>query len=156
MWLDRSFCTYFSYWCKSEVMPSSLLPQTFSIPFSLDQNSLANAQKTVIADTGFFLFSLFFFPIFLPFFSFCFVFTQRQSKIQTSSLLPGDTGEERWLQPHFQARASLEALSERCRPAVHTCKVLQLGEVHMLMWVPPCGTVPQLRLAKEKPLVTLQ
>lgn len=70
---------------------------------------------------------------------------KRQSIKQASSLLPGDRGEERCLRPHFQGRASLEAKPERCRPAVHTCQVLcvweQLGEVHMLMWVPPCGTV---------------
>lgn len=156
MWLDRSFCTLFSYWCKSEIMPSSLSSQTFSIPFTLGENSSANAQNPVLADIAFFFF--FSSSRFSPFFSFLFVFTQKAKQIQTNSLLPGDTGEERWLWLHLQARASLEAQSERCRPAVHTCKVLcaQLGEVHMLMWVPPCGTVLAAEPRKEKPLVTLQ
>lgn len=133
------------------MMLSPLFSQTFSIPFSQGQNNLAHAQNPNGARRHRFFFSFHLFSAFALF------LPKRQSKIQTNSLLHADTDDERWLQPRFQAHASLQALSELCCTAVHTCKVVcSSGRCRCLCECPPVVLYRQLRLRKEKPLVTLQ
>lgn len=117
--------------------------------FSQGWNSLAHAQNTSV--------SRLFFQTFVFFSALALILPQRQSKIQTNCLLHGDTDSVKWLQPHFQPQATLQALSELYCTAVHTCKVVCSSRRCMCSCgCPPVVLCCQLRLRKEKPLVTLQ
>lgn len=134
------------------MMPSPLFSQTFSIPFSQGQNNLAHAQNpNGTRRHRFFFFSFTFFQLLL-----CF-YPKGKAKYKPTVCCMQTHDDERWLQPRFQAHASLQALSELCCTAVHTCKVVCSSErCRCLCECPPVVLYCQLRLRKEKPLVTLQ